>query len=233
MNMKTNLRRMGVATLVAGALCASITSSRAQVSMAYLSAGGSITNGNLVFHNFANVTQNQADLTVNPSDIEVFNITSGGESGLRFQYGGWALSGADKHYDLSFNYQVSTLDGSIVIDDNSLAMIGSYDAKGWSHISETATTLGSGTLDTLGTYLNDATLGNHLIDANTFAVQSDLNIAKDFALDTTVGGALDNIAVSHFDQTFSVIPEPASAALIVLLGGGLMGLRRFRRWSNT
>jgi hypothetical protein len=57
-----------------------------------------------------------------------------------------------------------------------------------------------------------------------------INISKDFSM-TTGADPLSQVFVSHFDQTFSQVPEPSC---VMLLGFGLGGLalvwrRRFTR----
>ena len=229
-SMKSILRS-SVGTLVVGMLFASIGNVSAITTMADLLAGGTFTSCNLVFYGFSNFTQT-GDLTVTTSDIGIAAVISGGDSGIRFQSAMWSLTGSNQNYDLAFDFKVTTVSTLPVIEGNTLTIIGSATGPGHAQLAETVQTLGLGSLAGEFVYVNQVGTGaDFLSDHQTFAgypptAQTAVFVQKDLALTTTGSDPAASIFVSHFDQYFSVVPEPCSS---VLFGLGMAGLLVRRR----
>jgi hypothetical protein len=201
--------------------CGSCTTAHAQVTLADLQAGGTITSGDLIFSDFADITQT-LDTAVPLSDITVSAI----DNGIRFQTSDWSLSGAGFSYDLAFSFDVSTTDGSR-ITGNALSITGGYSGSGQSQIAETINSPSHVTLATEYAYLNQGNTGSdQTYDSATFTGQTSLLVGKDLSIFTGTGEITPSIFVSHFDQTFTTVPEPATMALAALGGASLMFFRR-------
>ena len=232
--MKTRIRNMAMVTLMAGALCGPVTSGRALTSMADLQAGGAITNGNLIFNSFQNINQT-GDLSVNLADIGVMPLLSDGNYGISFQSANWSLAGTGLNYDLAFDFHVSTLNQAATIEDNALTIVGGSEEGGHAMVAENVVTLGAVSLASELVYINQIGTGlDHTMDSAIFVgypptAQSVIAIHKDFAMTTTGEDDPPMIFVSHIDQTFSQVPEPASLSFLLVFGGALMGWRRLRR----
>jgi hypothetical protein len=197
--------------------------------LADLQAGGTITSGDLTFSDFANISQ-VGDLAVPLSDIYVLAIINNGNYGIRFQSADWSLSGASLNYDLAFNFDVTTTDGSL-ITGNALQVTGGYTGAGQSQIAETINSPSEVTLANEYVYLNQGYTGvDHTYDSATFTGQTSLLVNKDFSM-TTGPDPLAGIFVSHFDQTFSTaaVPEPTTLALAGLGGLGMFWQLRRRK----
>ncbi|MBX3421126.1 MAG: hypothetical protein KF752_06175 [Pirellulaceae bacterium] len=186
-----------------------------------LLAGGEVVSGDKRFYGFENYIET-GDLSVSAATIQVIPIQTivlgQLEYGIRFQTPtGWELNGANKNYDMSLDFHVMRLDGLALITDNTLEFTGNYVGGGEAHLVEGV--VDDDTLDTLANkevFLNLGGTGvDKLIDHQIFAhPAARLRISKDFQLQTRFAG--DNIFVSHFDQTFSQVPEPSGLMLSVI-----------------
>ena len=215
--------------LVCGALLFLASNARSQpLTLADLSSpGASMTNGDKVFFNFQNISQ-VGDLTVPLSSIYVVPITVGGDYGIQFQSSLWSLSGADQNYDLGFDFQVTTTSGQALITDNTLSVTGGIDYDGATHIAETVTDPNNDSLANKLVYITPTSqnlVDNEVFPGGPYAV---IDISKDFSM-TTGDDPLSQVFVSHFDQTFSEVPEPSSALFLGLGGLALACYRRFTR----
>jgi hypothetical protein len=214
--------------LVGGALLFAASNAFSQSTLAdLLVPGASITVGDFVFYNFNGVSQ-VGDLTVPLSDVYVVPTTDAfGNTGIQFQSALWSLGGADQNYDMGVNFLVKTVDGQPVIDDDVLAMTGGVLYDGATHVAETVSDVEDNTLATLLVYVNP--VGQHVEDDSVFGSSYDvIQVTKDFSMNTG-SDALSQVFVSHFDQTFSVVPEPSSALFLGLGGLALACYRRFTR----
>jgi hypothetical protein len=200
-----------------------------------LQPNATIVSGDKEFYNFRNVTQS-GNLSVNLEDIIVLSVIGGPgfpetESGIRFQYG-WILAEANQAYNLSLQYNVRTLNASAVIDANTLRVTGGRLGNGSASVSEEV-------VDSLTTnpvaskavsFSPTASVLQHHVDYPG-GPYADLQVSTVFTLSTgapTASVPVPRAFVSHFDQTFTPVPESTSA---ILTFGALMVLcRRNRRF---
>lgn len=205
--------------VTAAGLVFSASSALSQVTLEQLRDGSvtSVTSGDLVFSGFTDISG--VGLAVDYGNIYVVPVSGG----IEFQSADWSLNGVDLSYDLSLQFNVATTDGSSLAGIAS-QITGDNVGAGYASMTEGLTS-GSTTLGTLGVYIN--TGGGNLIDSTDFSPVDTLTVNKDFSMttDPDVGGF---IAVSHFDQTFTTVPEPSSIALAVsgMAGLGLILRRR-------
>ena len=223
-------RNLVTGVLAGGALLfmASNAMSQSTITMADLAAGASITNGDKVFYDFQNISQ-VGDLNVPLSSIYVVPTEDEGEEGFQFQSALWSLTGPLQSYDLGFNFLVRTTNGAPLIEDDTLEMTGGILFDGATHIAEDITLPSEdGTVATSLVYINSTgayTEDDEDLIGGPYDV---IEIAKDFSMNT---GSNPNsqVFVSHFDQTFSQVPEPSSVLFLGLGGLVLACYRRFTR----
>ena len=211
--------------LVGGALLFATSNALSQETLAELIVpGASITVGNLVFYDFNNISQ-VGDLSVPLSSIYVVPTTDNdGNYGIQFQSALWSLNGADQNYDLGLNFNVTTVGGQPVINDDELTVTAGILYDGATHVAETVTDTDNNTLSSLEVYINSSSA--NVDDASVFPGSYDvIEVTKDFSM-TTGDNSLSQVFVSHFDQTFSVVPEPSSALFLGLGGLGMLVFRR-------
>lgn len=194
--------------------------------------GGQIIFEDKIFYGFHNVTQS-GSLNVPLDQIFVDPVvggTSGGEAehGIRFSSSLWTLAGPGLTYDLSFDFHVLQAQNAPKITDNTLEISGGFVGTGRASISE-------GVIDhaTSATLANKLvyfdSVGENLVDHEVFpgGPYVEIEISKDFAMST---GTDPNarVFVSHFDQTFSQVPEggPSFAGLAALALITVLGRRR-------
>jgi len=215
--------------LAGGALLFAASNALSQETLAYLAAGGTLTvptpYGGLVFSGFSNISQ-VGDLSVPLNSIYVVPTLDGGNYGIQFQSALWSLSGANQNYDLGFNFQVATVNGQAIIEDDTLAVTGGILYDGAAHVAETVSTVDDTSLSSLLVYINSS--GQLLENDATFTggdAYGVIKITKDFSM-STGSDPLSQVFVSHFVQTFSVVPEPSTLALAGLSGLGMLLFRR-------
>ena len=223
-------RYLVTGVLAGGALLfmASNAMSQSTVTLADLAAGGSVTNGDKVFYDFQNISQ-VGNLTVPLSDIYVVPTEDEGDLGFQFQSALWSLTGPLQSYDLGFDFLVRTTDGQPLIEDDTLEVTGGILYDGSTHIAEDISLPSEGgTVATSLAYINSTGANTEEDTDFVGGPYSVIEIAKDFAMNT---GSNPNsqVFVSHFDQTFSQVPEPSSALFLGLGGLALACYRRFTR----
>lgn len=231
--------QFALSSLAAAALAVASTSNALAVSLADLAAGGSIISGDKEFFDFHNITQT-GDLNVALADINVVPIIGGpsipeSEFGIRFQSAQWTLAGPGLQYDLGIDFHVRQVAGRAIIHDNTLEISGGFVGDGRAQVSEGV--LDHATSATLANkYVYFDAQGENLTDHHTFPASTvppggytELEISKDFQMST--GAASDSrVFVSHFDQTFSQIPDGGSSAALAFVAlGSVLGVFRVRR----
>ncbi len=152
-----------------------------------------------------------------------------GDLGFQFQSAFWSLTGPLQSYDLGFDFEVKTTDGQPLIEDDTLEVTGGILYDGSTHIAEDISLPDEGgTVATSFVYINST--GAVTEDDTDFVggPYSVIEVAKDFAM-TTGSDPNSQVFVSHFDQTFSQVPEPSSALFLGLGGLVLACYRRFTR----
>jgi hypothetical protein len=216
--------------LVGGALLFAASNALSQETLADLSVPGATLTvptpyGGLVFSDFSSISQ-VGDLSVPLDSIYVVPTIDDGNYGIQFQSAFWSLGGANQNYDLGFNFQVATVNGQAIIEDDTLAVTGGILFDGATHVAETVSTLDDTSLSSLLVYINSS--GQSLENDATFTgggAYDVIKITKDFSM-TTGSDPLSQVFVSHFVQTFSVVPEPSTLALAGLSGLGMLLFRR-------
>lgn len=241
MTMKMNFRRMGVAALVAGAVCASMTTTNAAgVPITSLIGGGAVTNtlANLEFSNFSlTITKTVGGTPVDTSSLLAATMIDPNfmsVSGIDITFA--PQMGANSTEDFKLGYTVTPLTPGVKLGEFACNM-GGYSVTGATssiHMQEDIYSDASliHTVDSGDFWIYDNTLSSQqYIDVALPTSLDAAFVVKDisFSTDSSAGAAIGG---SEIIQNFP-IPEPTSAALIVLLGGGLIGWRRMRRFSRN
>lgn len=203
--------------LALGLSLAGATGARA-IPLSTLVGGGPVVVGDLVFSDFEVVIT--GDLI---SNLSFYNVNFGGDG---FVLVG-PLSAADGEVglmDLSFN--VSTVDPSkSIVSAELFANNLAFGVGAQAAVDELLSDASSNTLlAALSTFDTGATAGDAIFQDDTAlpGVQS-LDVFKSIFLDSMlVGGALGGSArIGMIRQSFAVVPEPSTLALLTL---GLLGL---------
>jgi hypothetical protein len=225
--MKSILRNIRAAILLAGVLITFSTPVRAQssISLANLLAGGSITSGNLVFSDFNNFSQ-IGDLTVNPASIIISSTTAG----IQFQSSYWTLSGMNQSYYMSLSFDVTSISGQVIIG-NALSITGGHHGEGYASSADTISATDKKSLASELVYLNNPATGkDNFNDSAVFAAQSVITVNQDLAMTTGPDNSENVVFAGRFNQSFTTtltpVPEPAMMALVGMGGFGLFIFRR-------
>ncbi|MGB2997606.1 MAG: PEP-CTERM sorting domain-containing protein [Phycisphaerae bacterium] len=150
---------------------------------------------------------------VDPATIFVSPDLFGEEIGLQFQSASFSASSLQSQ-DTLFDFYVVT--HGMLINDNTLRMTGAASGTGRVTVIETVRTVDD--LDTLASKIVQAGAGelnltHHMVFPYPVLA---VHVSKDIGL---TGGTQGFASVSHFSQTFSQIPEPAT---FVLMGLGVV-----------
>jgi len=178
--------------------------------------------GNLEFYDFTYTPTNVVPGGPPPppaaSSVVVSPFTAvAGETGITFTGGFFAP--ANTIYDYAITYKVTTTDGSLITDGYQSIVGGNFGGTGLVSAGETIT-------DQKGNLLAhwESTLGEPVKSA-TWAGVNTIFVSKDILI---VGGSVGaTVSIIHQGFSTTMIPEPASMAL---LGIGLSGLLSFRRF---
>ena len=192
-----------------------------------IDAGG-IRVGDKEFTDWGVVATSEGGAAPGAGAIAVVGVVINGEYGLRFS-GGWA-AGPGQIADTLITYKLTCIDPNLLISDNSLWMTAFGAAGGGlANITESvyADLDGQAPLDLIAEkFVYASGDGTKVQYAHVeFPVpQRRVWVHKDVGVQGKDGAA----AISGFYQTFSQIPEPATAALLAA-GVVILGVRRRRR----
>lgn len=234
MKIKAMHRKIATATIVAGAMFGLMTSAQAVATMGWLvdqngQPAGSITVGNLIFSNFT-LTYGVTNTTPLMTDVGAAAVTSFSDAlATGLQVGAtFATPVAGVIYQATWGYTVTAADGYSITGFSGSAMGNAWASSGESTGSSTGSA--GMTVTGAGGSLNGSGIwADTWFDSNTFTGEQSLNVV----LTTTVTSSPDfdpTSGGSTFDprQSFTVVPEPGSAALALLGAVGLVARRRRR-----
>lgn len=141
--------------------------------------------------------------------------------GIRFVSNGQLAITDTDFIDLRFGFSVATLSGAALIKDNSLEMrdFSFGGAGGRITIDETIFDVSPAILGSKSVEAYPRFGIFNLVDVAEFALQSKIFVEKDIFIEGEFAG--DTVSLNVFDQRFSQVPEPATAAMLCL---GLAGL---------
>lgn len=216
---KSMFRSAAVSAILAASL---VSASAVTLSDLTANPNASIVVGNLRFFNFSNVSQT-GDLNVSLDRILVEPVLGGpgaaqSDFGIRFISADWNLSGPSLTYDLSLDFHVETVTGAALITDNTLEFDGTVTGSAFAVIGESVLDADSGQSLANKFVLIDGNL-QVLEDHQVFpgGPYTHLEVSKDFFMASGNG----TVAVTHFDQTFSQVPEGGPGLAVV---SGVLGI---------
>jgi hypothetical protein len=159
------------------------------------------------------------------ADVNVTELNAGIENGISFQGAFFAEAGTVVDYQIS--YTVTAPAGVTILD---ALLSGTFNiptgSTGFVSIGETLINAATGT--TIGE-LSISSNAPPTFDIANFEGVSKILVQKDILV---VGGSL-GAGVSFVNQGFSVVPEPASLALLGIGMTGFLALRRFFRKTSV
>ncbi len=222
-NIKNTLRTF-VKSLVLIAVLSCPAPEAKAVSLAdLLQPNAAITSGNLVFFGFHNATQ-RGDLNIPFSEIFVDPIVggpgaAGTEFGIRFSSSQWSLTAPCMEYDLGLDFRVRTFSGQPLITDNTLRFAGGLTGQAMSAVGEAVLDVRGRSLASKLVFLNENFQKYEHHKTFRDGPYSEIQISKDFAMMTGEQPG-STVTVTHFDQTFSQVPEggPGLFATFSLFG---------------
>jgi hypothetical protein len=180
--------------------------------------GGSLSIGDKVFSNFDFLASGLTSF--DPSQIVVTASFSGGVYYLTWSGNMSLVSGGTETADLLLGYTVTATNGLISEVDQSYTGSAQPSGGAFLAIDETIRDINGnvvGTSHVDGTKLTDI--------AGINPPQSTLNVTKDIGFGIVDGGF---VTISQVSQSFRQVPEPGTAAMLIV-GSTMLGVAAFRR----
>jgi hypothetical protein len=196
-----------------------------------ITTGGTLTLGDKVFSNFGYVVTGTDMPTA--ANVEVLTVTLAGNFGLRFQGLFHANPGNNSGNTALISYTVSVIGGAPIISDVHLdgdPLVTGGDG----HASVTGTVSDPGSALVVVTPLlrifDNTTNGVDTFQYNDARLTNGLFSSLDIQnlISASSSGANTIAEITHFEQTFSQVPEPGTIGL-VLVGLGLVARRRLAK----
>lgn len=185
--------------------------------------GGSITQGDKLFDNFAVQITGAGTYTADPSQIDISGLTSGADYGLLISAvttGQPIMNAAAQSVaDMVLSFDVTVLAPGYLISDIQLSFEAAAADDGFAQLVETAKD-GLTVVGQTYVHIPPGPVSNSM---TLPAGYTTLTIVKDFVV---VGGSQGSSSIFSAVQLFPQVPEPATLSLLVL--GSFVCLRRRR-----
>ena len=237
--MKTMLQKVGIAALVAGAMCVSMPATKADTTYNIMNLVNNV-GGISGFNNTGiHVRNDKFDLSGkdDKSAGTVNRIASRDSATVTSRDKGVSISANIDSYlpgqtiDFHLNYQMTALDAGDTITGGFLGLSNFYPVTGTGKIVATDTYYTDSSMTTpLGAehlIIDITTPLSGYVGGWVSTGSGSVYVEKDIQF-KVIGAGPGEVAGSEIIQ--NVVPEPASIGILALLGGGLMGWRRLRRW---
>jgi hypothetical protein len=191
------------------------SSAKADTLQNLISTNGTITVGNLVLSNFGYLQTGDMPAA---SNVNVTGIANG----LRFQ-GGFIDNLGGGASDALITYKVTATGGALISDAHLSGNVKVAGGDGSISVNETFLPSNSSSL----TIFDNVPGSKQMSDSAIFVTPAtEIEVQKDILASSVTGVA----TMSFVDQTYSLVPEPTSIALLGVGALGLVGfgMRRFR-----
>jgi hypothetical protein len=220
-----------MSSLFAAGMLLALSGQAPAVSLSSLTAGSSITVGDVVFDSFAyeDVGGPFGDVAVSAADIDVTGSSTATTVSLLFSFDPIAL-GEEEVFEISGRFSTSVSGSSRELTGVEITLQGSVGGAAFDFIEAGSNTLGdSATIDpgTAGPVSIDAVLTN----LTTYDLLWDLQGETDVGSSATVNSLLVTFSLRDPNPP-QPQPAPVPAALPLLLAG-LIGMHFIRRRRNT
>ena len=192
-----------------------------------VSTSGSISDGGLLFENFAVGSQ----IGIDPDDVLVTPVADGSSIGLAFQpvSASFSVSGANGFGFLLFQYDVQSLSSGLGMAGSGLQMKGGADGNGYATSEADVYPFPQqGANDPLalnGAYLS-AAFGNQPSSSAQFSSQLSIEVDSSFQLVSPDDSS--DASITGVTETFlaSSVPEPNTLVLLGMAFGIVLLIRR-------
>jgi hypothetical protein len=229
------LALMAIALLVIGSSALAVTTCPTTTYDNYLVAGFSCVTDNLRFSSFSFSSSAQpAGIAVPASGIAVTPIDQLFNEGFSFNPGMGVVTqagGINSFQDVVVDFTVEDINGAATIKDLGIFFNGAFTGTGSTDFAENyclnANQVPGCPAGDAG-QLHVTNPPPNFSDAVFFAPVSKVSVIKDVRASSGINGTA---SISVFQNTFSVIPEPASIAMFGTILVGVLGLvrRKYRK----